>query len=113
VNLQKTDYLDKYILDQLIDYIENNSRIIIDGIRQPYILYNLIDFCKYHSIAYQLFWVYACKQTRYQRFYKRNNETQSFEEAEQGDCNLGIDEIENFILNNGTILNNNKDITNG
>ncbi|MFW6002185.1 MAG: hypothetical protein ACOCQD_02500 [archaeon] len=111
-DLQKTAYLDDYVYNQLIKNINNHCKLMIDGIRQPSILYKIIEYCNKHNIQYQLIWVYASEDIRRKRFSLRNEE-QSFEQANQGDYNLGINEIEQFINKNGIVLNNNKDIDYG
>lgn len=88
----------KNLSGQIIDYLKEQSQLtsgkdlVVSGVRQKEILEAFLDST--------LLWV-ECPKSERERRYKnraREGDSQSFEEAEQGDINLGIIEIKNYIL---------------
>ena len=88
----------KDMLNHIIDYIRIEEKtfvhLIVSGVRQKEILKAFPDAT--------LLWIECPTETRKQRYLNRNREgdTQTFEEAEQGDINLGILEVKRHIFNN-------------
>lgn len=89
----------KDLSGQIIDYLNVQSLLtsgkdlVVSGVRQKEILEAFPDST--------LLWVECPKNERERRYANRAREgdSQTFEEAEQGDINLGIIEIKNYILN--------------
>ena len=94
--LQDSKYLSEAIIEHL--WIQANSDantdLVVSGVRQPEILQSFPEST--------LIWVECPTQERKKRYQKRAREgdTQSFEEAEQGDINLGILNVKQYIFNN-------------
>lgn len=88
----------KELADRIIVYIKSYShgfpmmQIVISGVRQKEILEAFPEAT--------LIWIECPKEVRKQRYSKRQREgdTQTFEEAEQGDINLGILEAKQYIF---------------
>ena len=88
----------KNLSGQIIEYLKVQSRLtsgkdlVVSGVRQKEILEAFPDST--------LLWVECPKNERERRYKNRAREgdSQTFEEAEQGDINLGIIEIKNYIL---------------
>ena len=84
---------------QIIDYLKAQSKLtsgkdlVISGVRQKEILEAFADST--------LLWVECPKEERAKRYQNRarQGDSQTFEEAEQGDISLGILEVKQFILN--------------
>jgi cytidylate kinase len=89
----------KDLSDQIIDYLKAQSKLtsgkdlVISGVRQKEILEAFADST--------LLWVECPKEERSKRYQNRarQGDSQTFEEAEQGDISLGILEVKQFILN--------------
>lgn len=87
----------KHLMNHIISYIQNNKKAftntVVSGVRQKEILEAFPEAT--------LLWIECPKDTRKQRYLSRQREgdNQTFEEAEQGDINLGILEVKQYILN--------------
>ncbi len=90
----------KYLAEAIIEHLWNEANastetdIVVSGVRQPEILQSFPEST--------LLWVECPTQERKKRYQKRAREgdTQFFEEAEQGDINLGILNVKQYIFNN-------------
>ena len=86
----------KSLCGSIISYLEDNAKsfdkIVISGVRQKEILEAFPEAT--------LLWIECPKEVRNQRYSKRqrDGDTQTFEEAEQGDINLGILEVKQYIF---------------
>lgn len=91
--LQDSKNLSSLIIEHLKRLAANNPELIISGVRQKEILEKFLDST--------LLWVECPSQERKARYNSRarTGDTQTFEEAEQGDINLGILEVKQFIFN--------------
>lgn len=91
--LQQTSHLDQTIADHLLNLIDKHTCIIIDGIRQVSIIRKIIDT---HGSAVSLVWLEVPTSVREARYLARQHskDTRSFQEAENGDISLGINEVE-------------------
>ena len=87
----------KHLLEKIISYIKDDtkafSKVVVSGVRQKEILEAFPEAT--------LIWIECPTEVRKQRYLKRQREgdTQTFEEAEQGDIDLGILEVKQYILN--------------
>jgi len=89
-----------HLAAQIVDYLKTQSKLTLDkdlvvsGVRQKEIIKFFPDST--------LLWVECPKEERARRYAKRAREgdSQTFEEAEQGDINLGILEVKQYIFNN-------------
>lgn len=87
----------KYLCSSIIDYLKDNAKsfdkIVISGVRQKEILEAFPEAT--------LLWIECPMKVRSQRYLdrKREGDTQTFEEAEQGDIDLGILEVKEYIFN--------------
>ena len=87
----------KHLLNPIINYIQNNKKAftntVISGVRQKEVLEAFPEAT--------LLWIECPREVRKQRYLARQREgdNQTFEEAEQGDINLGILEVKQYILN--------------
>lgn len=104
--LQETKLLDFEIAEQLIAIISQHPKIIIDGIRQEYIINELI--VKFGLDNIELVWLEVPEEIRKRRFYTRQDskDDRSFEQAEQGDFNLGLLQVEYKYKNVCKIVSN-------
>jgi dephospho-CoA kinase len=88
----------KDMLTHIIEYLRIEEKtfnhLIVSGVRQKEILEAFPDAT--------LLWIECPTELRKQRYLNRSREgdTQTFEEAEQGDINLGILEVKKYIFNN-------------
>jgi cytidylate kinase len=93
--LQDTKSLSSKIIEEIKnEYKSNfNKQLIVSGVRQVEILSAFPDAI--------LLWIECPKEERQKRYKQRAREgdTQSFEEAEAGDINLGILGVKKYILN--------------
>lgn len=96
--LQDTKYLSSKIIEKIKDeYNTNNTKqLIVSGVRQVEILSAFPDAV--------LLWIECPKEERKKRYQKRAREgdSQTFDEAEAGDINLGILGVKQYILNSKT-----------
>ena len=87
----------KQLAERIIEYIRDDAdcfdKVVVSGVRQKEILEAFPEAT--------LLWIECPRETRKQRYLSRQREgdNQTFEEAEQGDINLGILEVKQFILN--------------
>ena len=89
----------KELADRIIVYIKGNyhgfpmMQIVVSGVRQKEILEAFPEAT--------LLWIDCPTEVRKKRYLARQREgdTQTFEEAEQGDIDLGILEVKKYILN--------------
>ena len=97
--LQDSKNLSSLIIEHLKRLAANNPELIISGVRQKEILEKFLDST--------LLWVECPSQERKARYNSRarTGDTQTFEEAEQGDINLGILEVKQFIFNKNSTQN--------
>jgi len=100
--LQKTQDFDTQIVEELISIIEENPKIIIDGIRQLTIL-NAIE-SKYPTSSIKKVWLEVPDDIRQTRFNSRNasKDDRSFEDSEVGDQKLGLGDVENYVKGDGS-----------
>ena len=96
--INRTELQDsKDLTNVIIGYIQNNKKAftntVVSGVRQKEILEAFPEAT--------LLWIECPKEVRKQRYMSRQREgdNQTFEEAEQGDINLGILETKQYILN--------------
>ena len=91
--LQDSKDLSESIIERLKWLSVNNTELIISGVRQKEILEAFPKST--------LLWVECTKEERANRYKNRAREgdSQTFEQAEQGDIALGILEVKNYILN--------------
>ena len=86
----------KHLAEKIISYIKDDAKafakIVVSGVRQKEILEAFPEAT--------LLWIECPKEARKQRYLKRqrDGDTQTFEEAEQGDINLGILEAKQYIF---------------
>jgi dephospho-CoA kinase len=105
--LATTKHFDKSIADTLILQITNSdhSKIIIDGIRQLYILQSIEH--AFGTNVKEIIWLNTKNDVRRERFEKRKSEKddQTYEQATAGDVQLGIQQVENYIRHNFRVVN--------
>lgn len=96
-DLHKTADLDTQIADQLIDIIEHNKPIVVDGIRQMSIMQRIIDHFGEPNV--KLVWLEVPLDTLKQRYQSRQHakDDQDFDTAFNRDKTLGIGDVETFI----------------
>ena len=87
----------KQLADKIISYIKDDvkafDKVVVSGVRQKEILEAFPEAT--------LLWIECPKEVRKQRYLarQRDGDTQTFEEAEQGDIDLGILEAKQYIFN--------------
>ena len=89
----------KYLADRIVDYIKADEKgfrslnIVVSGVRQKQILEAFPQAT--------VLWIECPKEIRKNRYLARQREgdTQTFEQAEQGDIDLGILEVKEYIFN--------------
>ena len=91
--LQDSKDLSAAIIERLKWLSVNNTELIISGVRQKEILEAFLKST--------LLWVECPKEERARRYKNRarQGDSQTFEQAEQGDIALGILEVKQHILN--------------
>ena len=91
--LQDSKQLAERIISHIKDYAKAFDKLVVSGVRQKEILEAFPEAT--------LLWIDCPKEVRKQRYLNRQREgdTQTFEEAEQGDINLGILEAKKHIFN--------------
>lgn len=104
--LQKTGSMDQQILQQMIQTIEQNKPIVVDGIRQKSIVEGVLSH--FGEDAVELVWLEVPSDIRKERFSKRaaSKDTKSFEDSEAGDSALGLDDVETFVKPRSSVINN-------
>lgn len=98
LELSKTAYLDIKIIDRLIEIINHHDKVIVDGIRQPSILHALERH--YGDQIKDVIWLDVPEDVRRSRYEQRasdKDKRQTFDQAIEGDKNLGIDKVEEYI----------------
>ena len=86
----------KQLAERIVEYIRDDAdcfdKVVVSGVRQKEILEAFPEAT--------ILWIECPKEVRKQRYLKRQREgdTQSFEEAEQGDIDLGILEVKQYIF---------------
>ena len=90
--LQNSKDLSGAIVDWIKKSCNEHTELVVSGVRQKEILENFPNST--------LLWIECPINTRKERYQKRARvgDTQTFEEAEQGDINLGIFEVKNYIF---------------
>lgn len=93
--LQDSSNLSEQIVTQLVAQLINNpgKDLVVSGVRQKEIIKTFPEAT--------LLWVECPVNERKRRYENRAREgdSQTFEEAEQGDIELGILEVKNYIFN--------------
>lgn len=92
--LQNSKELSGAIVDWVIKSNKNYGELVVSGVRQKEILEKFPEST--------LLWIECPINIRKERYQKRARvgDTQTFEEAEQGDIDLGILEVKNYIFKN-------------
>jgi dephospho-CoA kinase len=87
----------KHLSTKIIDYIRQDAKafsgqIVVSGVRQKEILEAFPEAT--------ILWIECPREVRKQRYLKRqrDGDTQTFEEAEQGDIDLGILQVKEYIF---------------
>jgi adenylate kinase family enzyme len=86
----------KQLAERIVEYIRDDAKafgkLVVSGVRQKEILEAFPEAT--------LLWIECPREIRKQRYLKRQREgdTQTFEEAEQGDIDLGILEVKQYIF---------------
>ena len=86
----------KQLSTRIVEYIRADakafSKLVVSGVRQKEILEAFPEAT--------LLWIECPKEVRKQRYSnrQRDGDTQTFEEAEQGDIDLGILEVKQYIF---------------
>jgi len=92
--LQDSKELHNKIVHEIfrLSAVNGSKQLVISGVRQKEILEAFPDAT--------LLWIECPKFVREQRYLnrKREGDSQAFEDAEQGDINLGILEVKKYIL---------------
>jgi dephospho-CoA kinase len=92
--LQNSKELHNKIVEEImrLSIVNGSKQLVISGVRQKEILEIFLDAT--------LLWIECPASIRKQRYLdrKRDGDSQTFEEAEQGDISLGILEVKKFIL---------------
>ena len=103
--LTKTADLDTQIAEEMIAEIEKSQPIIVDGIRQKSIVERILAHFGESNV--ELIWLEVPADIRRQRFTSRaaSKDDQSFDDAEQSDSKLGIDNLESSIKGRSKIVN--------
>jgi cytidylate kinase len=94
--LQDSKYLHEAIVERLWSEVNECGQqdLVISGVRQKEILEAFPEST--------LLWI-ECPKAERERRYKnraRQGDSQTFEEADRGDINLGINEVKEYIFNN-------------
>lgn len=92
-DLQDSKQLAQRIITCIKEDAQSFSKLVVSGVRQKEILESFPEAT--------ILWIECPKEVRKQRYLNRQREgdTQTFEEAEQGDINLGILETKEYIFN--------------
>jgi predicted kinase len=105
--LAKTSSLDQQIATTIIAMIDGSkstNKFIVDGIRQITILQALQQH--FGDQIKQIIWLDTPDDVAKERFMNRQStkDNQDYEAARQGDRNLGIEEVENYIRAKHTVI---------
>lgn len=101
--LQTTKELDHRIADELINLINQHQPVIIDGIRQVSIVKRLE---KEFGDKISKMWLNVPENIRRERFAKRSDikDDRTFDDAEAGDSQLGLDDVESKYKTQSNII---------
>jgi predicted kinase len=103
--LSKTAHLDTQIVEALSEEIRKHDKVIVDGIRQPTIMYALRN--RFANEIKDIIWLDVPEDTLRQRYETRasaKDKAMTFDQAIQSDKNLGIGDVENYIRANHKVL---------
>ncbi|MFY0656155.1 MAG: AAA family ATPase [Neptunomonas phycophila] len=102
--LTKTGDLDTKIAEEMIGVIESQKPIVIDGIRQTSIVESVLQHFGEENV--EMIWLEVPANVRRERFTNRAaaKDDQSFDDAEQSDSKLGIDDLETSIKSRTKIV---------
>lgn len=103
--LSKTSYLDKRIIEILIEQISCYDKVIVDGIRQPQIIHALEAHFK--NQIKDVIWLDVSEETLRKRYESRGHDKDkglSFDQAIEGDRKLGIGDVEKYIRGKGKVV---------
>ena len=92
--LQNTAEKGPAIAQELVEIIGRNSKVIIDGIRQPEIVDAIVS--RFGRDNIEMVWLDVPDEVRKARFDQRGaaKDDQTFDDADLGDKKLGMDAIE-------------------
>jgi dephospho-CoA kinase len=104
--LQTTQDLDEQISAELITEIEKYDKVVIDGIRQHSIVWNLVN--KFGKPNIDMLWLEVADDVRKYRFYDRAiaKDDISFEQADERDEKLGLSYVAKVFENWYIKINN-------
>lgn len=104
--LQTTQDLDEQISAELILEIEKYDKVVIDGIRQHSIVWNLVN--KFGKPNVDMLWLEVADDVRKYRFYDRAiaKDDISFEQADERDEKLGLSYVAKVFENWYIKINN-------
>ena len=104
--LQTTQDLDEQISAELIVEIEKYDKVVIDGIRQHSIVWNLVN--KFGKPNVDMLWLEVADDVRKYRFYDRAiaKDDISFEQADERDEKLGLSYVAKVFENWYIKINN-------
>jgi hypothetical protein len=104
--LQTTQDLDEQISAELITEIQKYDKVIIDGIRQHSIVWNLVN--KFGKPNIDMLWLEVADDVRRYRFYDRAiaKDDISFEQADERDEKLGLSYVAKVFENWYIKINN-------
>ena len=102
--LQFTADLGPAIAQELVEIIGRNSKVIVDGIRQPAIVDAIVS--RFGRDNIEMVWLDVPDDVRKARFVQRGaaKDDQTFDDAEQGDKKLGMDAIERKYKSQSTVV---------
>lgn len=91
--LQHTKDLDAAIGEEMVKEIAKHDKVVIDGIRQTKIVEAIVDA---YGDKVDMIWLDVPERIRRDRFVMRGaaKDDQTFDDAEAGDTNLGLDDVE-------------------
>lgn len=95
--LGKTAHLDNAIVEALIQQIDQYNKVVVDGIRQVSILYELEQY--YESEIKKIVWLDVPRDVCEQRFASRQDKKDNldYDAATKSDEQLGINSVERYI----------------
>lgn len=102
--LQDTKDFDTAIGKEIVKIIKQHDRIIIDGIRQTKIVDEVV---KAYGNEVEMIWLEVPEKIRKKRFRDRGDakDVQTFDDAEIGDTNLGLDAVEAKFKSQSKVVN--------
>ena len=92
--LQDTGSMHQAIAGELIDQMQQHDKVIVDGIRQPQIVQAVLDHFGHNNV--DMVWLNVPDDVRRERYLPRGDakDTQSFDDADAGDQQLGLKDVE-------------------